>query len=241
MGKSIGIVKLENGNIKLVNELGQGAPTLPASAILGITQDRKKIQVRQQNQANEYIVHADVQYTQIEPAAQVAFDPNIQGIDQLMTLLSEFFFFDVVVSEWAEAAYTISANDMATLGTTPIELLPAVENGAYEYTGTILYNHGTADYTFNDNIGVIGADSKQGMFITANNSAYASNRIFFISNSSSPFVDISFYEANFNKGYAANEALVFGTRGGNNPTVTGGLGSVGGTFTINLRYKLIIF
>ena len=95
MNDYIGIVKLENGNVRLVNAFGQVSPTLPGPAILRITQDRKKVQVRQQNGANEYLVHACIQYTQILPAAAVAFDPNTQDIDELAALLDTYFFFEL--------------------------------------------------------------------------------------------------------------------------------------------------
>lgn len=99
MEKYTGIVKLEeNGKVRLVDELGNPGPSLEGPFIMSITKDRLKIQVREQNHANHYIVHADVEYTQVEPAASVPFDPNTQTIEELFDLLDRNFFFDIADS-----------------------------------------------------------------------------------------------------------------------------------------------
>ena len=91
MENIIGIVKLQNGNVRLYAEDGKSFTTVEAGAKLVITQDNKAIQLRQQNQAHEYLKHKDIQYTQILPAAQVAFDPNSADIFALKDFLDVNF------------------------------------------------------------------------------------------------------------------------------------------------------
>ena len=95
MRKIVGVVKLENGNVRLMYDDGKSYVTLQGSAKLIITQNNKAVQVRQQNAAHEYIVKDDLQYLQVLPNAATPFNPTTTDIFQLKATLEEYYFFNL--------------------------------------------------------------------------------------------------------------------------------------------------
>jgi len=95
MRKIVGIVKMENGNVRLMYEDGKSYVTLQSSAKLTITQNNKAVQVRQQNAAHEYIVKEDLQYLQVLPNAATPFDQQANCIYQLKEILEQYYFFNL--------------------------------------------------------------------------------------------------------------------------------------------------
>lgn len=89
------IVKTEKGNIDLVNADGNIIKNVPPVAILGVTQNKKLIEIRQQNDASFYVDPELLQATQVLPAAEVPFDSSATTIYELLALLRADFFFEV--------------------------------------------------------------------------------------------------------------------------------------------------
>jgi len=150
MENIIGIVKLQNGNVRLYAEDGKSFTTVEAGAKLVITQDNKSIQLRQQNQAHEYLKHKDIQYTQILPAAQVAFDPNSADIFALKDFLDVNFFFEVTGGgggsvAGAENGLYVSGGNVR-LGGALLEDTVVVENG-FDFVQVRTKTIATADVT----------------------------------------------------------------------------------------------
>ena len=91
MRKYIGIVKETNGNVLLIESNGHNVSLMP-DANCSISDDKKSVKVRSQNDDVYWILKEFVTYTQILPAAPIPFDPNSQSIEDLFNILKADFF-----------------------------------------------------------------------------------------------------------------------------------------------------
>lgn len=130
------IVKTEKGNIDLVNADGNIFKNVPPVAILGVTQNKKLIEIRQQNDASFYVDPELLQATQVLPAAEVPFDSSATTIYELLALLRADFFFEVVGGDQVPWIYRIgdfsaffqnSSSSIATINTTANQIKAYVQ------------------------------------------------------------------------------------------------------------------
>jgi len=91
------IVRKENGNVLLTDDSGNTIKRLPEYAVLELKSDREGefVRVAYGHQNKHDIYSNQITATQIEPAAEVAFNGTAQD---LLNLLSTSFFFEVVSS-----------------------------------------------------------------------------------------------------------------------------------------------
>ena len=88
------IVRKENGNVLLTDNIGNTIKRLPEYAVLELKSDREGefVRVAYGHQNKHDIYSNQITATQIEPAAEVAFNGTAQD---LLNLLSTSFFFEV--------------------------------------------------------------------------------------------------------------------------------------------------
>jgi hypothetical protein len=115
------IVKLASGNVQLQNASDSPVKTLQPAANLELLPDDAGVRIKQWQGENTDILISQVAFTRLDPAADVAFAGTAQD---LMTLLSASFFFELVASAFPDypvGSYQTFANGYV-LSTTNITI-----------------------------------------------------------------------------------------------------------------------
>jgi hypothetical protein len=119
------IVKLASGNVQLQNASDSPVKTLQPAANLELLPDDAGVRIKQWQGENTDILISQVAFTRLDPAADVAFAGTAQD---LMTLLSASFFFELVASafqdypvgtrqSFLESGYMVVTNQAAPINT----------------------------------------------------------------------------------------------------------------------------
>lgn len=139
-------------------------------------------------------------------------------------------------SEWIETGITITATQLLTCGTNPIEILPAPGIGKYyEYEGILEYTYVSSDYNFGDVVGILGETSYGGVYIIPSTAIWTTDKVIQFSSKSPTYVDSTITDTIFSAAFNINEKIVLTTYNGNDAT----LGD--GTIKIKLKYKIVTF
>jgi hypothetical protein len=119
------IVKLASGNVQLQNASDSPVKTLQPAANLELLPDDAGVRIKQWQGENTDILISQVAFTRLDPAADVAFAGTAQD---LLTLLSDSFFFELVASafqdypvgtrqSFLESGYMVVTNQAAPINT----------------------------------------------------------------------------------------------------------------------------
>ncbi len=139
--------------------------------------------------------------------------------------LSEMYTIDDVIetvnSEYTTITIGIQSNKILSMGTVPVELLPAPGNGRYyEYKIAYEFEFGTTQYTLNDLIMVGGLLSYSGTNFDPSAITSANDTVFFASNfvgHQQSFAGSSQPEWNRATHFSVNEPIGITTFGGTDP------------------------
>ena len=101
------IVKLASGNVQLQDASDNPVKTLQPSANLELLPQDKGVRVMQWQGENTDILISEVDFTRLDPAADVAFSGTAQ---ELLTLLSDSFFFELVGASYPTGVEVISSS-----------------------------------------------------------------------------------------------------------------------------------
>jgi hypothetical protein len=120
------IVKLASGNVQLQNASDSPVKTLQPAANLELLPDDAGVRIKQWQGENTDILISQVAFTRLDPAADVAFAGTAQD---LMTLLGDSFFFDLVGETYPTGVEIISENYVAetTTGAGDTAIIHAID------------------------------------------------------------------------------------------------------------------
>lgn len=130
----------------------------------------------------------------------------------------------------------VDVNVLRNIGTTPIEILPAPGVGKYyEFEGVVEYTHVSAEYNFNDVVGILGITTYAGIYIIPSTALWTTNKVIQFSSKSPSYVDGLITDTVLSIGSNLNEQIVLTTYNANNAT----LGDA--KLKIKLKYKVLTF